>query len=40
MSPDAEKMKNGINPDIYYDLHDLLSYNTLFNFVIGNRGAA
>ena len=24
---------------MYYDLHDLLSYNCLFNFVIGNRGA-
>lgn len=30
---------NTINPNIYYNFHDLLSHNALFNFVIGNRGA-
>lgn len=30
---------NTVNPDIFYNFHELLSHNALFNFVIGNRGA-
>jgi hypothetical protein len=33
------EIKNVVNPDIYYNFHDLLSHNALFNFVVGNRGA-
>lgn len=39
MPQEVETIKNIINPDIYYNFHDMLSHNALFNFIIGNRGA-